>query len=80
MRPKTREELSEMFDYVGVFEKGLAPVRKGDECFHIHPDGKEAYSEKFDAVGDFNEEGFAWVQKGDKVFQIGRDGKEKEED
>ena len=61
------------YDYVDPFYEGLARVRKGEECFHIRPDGQPAYQERYDYVDPFSE-GLAWVRKGKEWFHIRPDG------
>lgn len=71
-----RSRLERMFDWVGLFKKGLAPVRKDGQWFHITRDGKPAYAARFAWVGRFNNSGaYADASDGEgNSFQISRRG------
>ena len=56
------------------FSEGLAWVRKNGKEFHITPDGKPAYEERYDWVGSFSN-GVTRVRKDKKEFHITPDGK-----
>ena len=72
-RPKTAAELMAMFDFVGKFNEGLAAVKKGNQWFHIHPDGKAAYKARFSWTGRFNG-GKASASQGYITFNIDVNG------
>ncbi len=61
------------YDAVDSFSEGLAWVRKGEEWFHIRPDGTPAYAERYDIVSSFSG-GLARVQRGKEEFHIRPDG------
>lgn len=62
------------FDEVLAFhEPGLAPVRLGDEAWHIHPDGNAAYPHRFARTFGFYE-GFATVMSDAGWHHIRQDG------
>lgn len=62
------------FDDVGIFdENGLAPARKDNKCFHIHLDGKRAYSWAFDFAGAFFNNRAVVIQYG-QWFHINTSG------
>lgn len=78
--PKKREELQRMFDWIGLFKKGLAPVRRNGQWFHITRDGKPAYGARYAWVGRFNDSG-AYADASDSdgnEFQIDRKGLKRE--
>lgn len=65
---------SERFDEVLQFHSpGLAPVKRGDEAWHVGPDGNAAYSRRFIRTFGFYE-GFAAVQAQDGWHHIRPDG------
>ena len=75
------EAWKQHYDSVGGFNEGLARVEKGNEWFHIRPDGEPAYTERFDSVEVFHEglaedfsEGLAQARMGDECFHIRPDG------
>jgi len=73
-KKKTRKKLLESFHEVGKFCCGLARVRLDDKEFHILPNGKPAYPERYKSVADF-EDGLAWVEDFDgSRFQINEEG------
>lgn len=62
------------FDEVLKFhEPGLAPVRRGDEAWHIRPDGTAAYSRRFQRTFGFYD-GLAAVVSGEGWHHIHPDG------
>lgn len=62
------------FDEVLKFHApGLAPVKRGDEAWHVWPDGNAAYSRRFIRTFGFYE-GFAAVQAQDGWHHIRPDG------
>jgi len=62
------------FDEVFKFHApGLAPVKRGDEAWHVGPDGNAAYSRRFVRTFGFYE-GFAAVQAQDGWHHIRPDG------
>ena len=62
------------FDEVLKFHApGLAPVKRGDETWHVGPDGRAAYSRRFIRTFGFYE-GFAAVQAQDGWHHIRPDG------
>ena len=62
------------FDEVLKFHApGLAPVKRGDEAWHVRPDGDAAYSRRFIRTFGFYE-GFATVQAMDGWHHIRPDG------
>ena len=64
------------FDEVLKFhEPGLAPVRRGDAAWHIHPDGGTAYAHRFSRTFGFYE-GLAAVAAKDGWHHIGPSGAE----
>jgi hypothetical protein len=64
----------ERFDEVLKFhEPGLAPVRRGDEAWHICPDGTAAYPQRFQRTFGFYD-GLAAVVSGDGWHHIRPDG------
>jgi len=74
MEAKSRAELLEMYDEVGIFYEGLARARKGDKWFHIRLDGSRAYKEEYTFVYHFHE-GLARVIIDRRTrFQIRPDG------
>lgn len=65
---------SERFDEVLKFHPpGLAPAKRGNEAWHVCPDGKAAYSRRFIRTFGFYE-GFAAVQAQDGWHHIRPDG------
>ena len=74
-KKKTRKELLAVYDFAGRMSGGLVRVRKGRKEFHAFPNGKPAYRQRFDEVGDFSSDGIiARARKGDKTFHIRRNG------
>ncbi|MCX6723540.1 MAG: hypothetical protein NT094_05805 [Candidatus Staskawiczbacteria bacterium] len=74
MKAKTEAELQVMYDYVSQFYDGIAQVRKGEEWFHIWPDGTPTYEQRYWYVSPFAK-GFAWAwENSTKKFQIRSDG------
>ena len=73
MAKKTRKQLLKMYDHVGRFSEGLAPVQKDGKFFHIRPDGTPVYKQRYDYVGNFFK-GLARALKGDQWFWIRPDG------
>jgi len=70
-----RKELLKEYDSVGdLFYEGLIQVCKNKKWFHILPNGKPAYEERYDWVGDFHE-GLARAWKDNEAFHICKDGK-----
>lgn len=62
------------FDEVLKFHApGLAPVKRGDEAWHVEPDGDAAYSRRFIRTFGFYE-GFAAVQAQDGWHHVRPDG------
>jgi hypothetical protein len=65
---------AERFDEVLKFHApGLSPVRRGDEAWHIHPDGRAAYARRFRRTFGFYE-GFAAVMGDNGWHHIAPDG------
>jgi len=56
-----------------IFREGRGRERKGDQWFHILPDGAPAYPERYDFVGHFYE-GRSRVKKDNQWFHITPDG------
>jgi len=73
METKTRAELLEMYDFVGLFSEGLAQAYKDGKWFHVHPNGIPAYEQRYDWVGSFHR-GTAWVRKNNKWIRIRHNG------
>ena len=68
MNTKPWEELSRMYSSLDPFNEGLARVRSGHECFHIHPDGAPTYEQRYEDVGSFSE-GLARVRERPDIFK-----------
>ena len=78
METLTKEELCQKygFDHVDSFSEGLARVIKDGLEFHIEPDGRPTYEEKFEFVGHFSE-GLAQVMRRPyEQFHIKPNGRE----
>ena len=75
--PKKRRVLEMMFDFVGRFQGGLAPVRKNGQWFHITRDGEPAYGARFTWVSKFNDSKTRAEasNRSGKIFEIDRHGK-----
>ena len=69
----SEEELLEIYDHIHLFREGLAVAWKGDERFHVRPDGTPAYEARYDHVGFFSE-GLAVAHNNGQWFHIHRDG------
>src|SRR3989338_8149526 len=73
----SRKNLLEKYGYVGSFREGLAAVLDGigeGVHFHILPNGKPAYEERYECALDFYE-GLAVAKKDGKYFHILPNGK-----
>lgn len=77
--PKKRADLEKMFDWIGLFKKGLAPVRKDGWWYHVTRDGKPAYGARFAWVGCFNKSGLYADASDDQgnSFEIDRHGRKR---
>lgn len=62
------------YEDAGSFSEGLAWVRKNGKEFHINPNGKPAYKERYDWVGSFSN-GVTRARNNKKDFHIGTNGK-----
>jgi len=73
MPAPTYEELLKSYVSVGGFREGLALVVKDGKWFHIRPDGKPAYEQRFDQAGIFIN-GTAAVTLNGRQLRIRHDG------
>jgi len=73
MADPTSEELKKRFDWMGIFQEGLAAVEKDGKQYHIRRNGNAAYTKRFDWVGLFNN-GSAEVRDGGQFHRIRPDG------
>jgi len=74
-RPGTKALIAEFgYEEIGEFSEGLAAVYDGDYFYHIHTNGRPAYSQRYSQVGHFSE-GLARAQKGLWLFHIQHNGK-----
>ena len=69
----SREELLEIYVWVGPFCEGMAAVNDGSTWFHIHPNGMPSYEERHDWAGPFSK-GVAVINKNDVWFLIRPNG------
>ena len=64
--------LHEVYDFVGRLSEGLHVVSLRSEWFHVTPDGKAAYPERYDYAGDFVNGRAAVRDKAGNCFHIRR--------
>jgi len=63
-------------DFQIVFGDTLALVKNFDNLyFHIKPNGKPAYSQKYNSLSEYTEDGFAIAENDLGFFHIKKDGK-----
>lgn len=62
------------FDRAFGFYCGLAAVIKGDEWFHITPDGNEAYAQRFVFIGNYQQDVAVVCDAEGFYFHIDKDG------
>lgn len=61
-----KEILKPEYDEVGIFNNGLAYVKKGDKYGYINDLIETVIPCKYNAVGAFNKDGYVWVCEGAK--------------